>query len=614
MGKASIVSELGEGRYTITVEHDRYYADLQITKLTNAIANLNSKIAEEEAKDPGAQDLVALGGWRLRVVTITKRIEVLEAAAEIDFDTEAWCADLSTGLTGTVGTIDIATEYGNGVNIRPNAGPSGNAAHSPSRDGVAQPFLTLPVAMAMVNYGILPGAQKWKPTYRYATISNLNTDNDTCRVTFEAAFSSQQDLDVNQVPTSIDAVPIEYMTCNAGAFKNGDSVIVEFEENDWNSPKVIGFKQEPRSCGINLRLTAINGVPLPEAYNNYQLRILQEITHQVDDPIKGSYTEDFRVIGEGSCDMKGVAQIEPDPDVSIDPNEPLLVAVKNYTKWSYFTRDWKGSGPQFGYQWQPPDYMNRTGLTTRPDDWDTADYDYLVDVVQFVTSEDIDLRAEAQVSFENEAGQTLSGYEVEFSGIKFLRRDHTEYFTSTITNFYQPNYSETEYKKYVDVIPRIMDSSDWESSYVTWPWYYQVFETTATFSCFGGGTGSAYQIYRNQEGLYGGVDNWELRKNDPFILCDRMGRNLTYNQSEAELYSEAGWDCGWIWAETVGGNVCRNWRTGATQYSATRCGPGEGVESGDPCGSKPLVSCGSAMSEKGEYLKWEAVLINEEYI
>lgn len=46
----------------------------------------------------------------------------------------------------------------------------------------------------------------------------------------------------------LTGVSIEYMTCNAAAFADGDQVIIEFESQDWNSPKVIGFKSDPTGC------------------------------------------------------------------------------------------------------------------------------------------------------------------------------------------------------------------------------------------------------------------------------------------------------------------------------------------------------------------------------
>lgn len=50
----------------------------------------------------------------------------------------------------------------------------------------------------------------------------------------------------------LDAVPIEYMTCNAAAFADGDRVVVEFTNQSWSSPKVIGFLESPQPCGLDI--------------------------------------------------------------------------------------------------------------------------------------------------------------------------------------------------------------------------------------------------------------------------------------------------------------------------------------------------------------------------
>jgi len=48
--------------------------------------------------------------------------------------------------------------------------------------------------------------------------------------------------------TLLTAVSVEYMNCNAAAFMDGDEVIVEFTNQDFSQPKVIGFKDNPNDC------------------------------------------------------------------------------------------------------------------------------------------------------------------------------------------------------------------------------------------------------------------------------------------------------------------------------------------------------------------------------
>lgn len=48
----------------------------------------------------------------------------------------------------------------------------------------------------------------------------------------------------------LDAVPVEYMQCNAWAFEDGDRVVVQFTSQDWAQPKVVGFADGPQACAF----------------------------------------------------------------------------------------------------------------------------------------------------------------------------------------------------------------------------------------------------------------------------------------------------------------------------------------------------------------------------
>jgi hypothetical protein len=58
----------------------------------------------------------------------------------------------------------------------------------------------------------------------------------------------KEEIDGNRGFTSIKDCPVEYMTCNAVAFKEGDKVVVKFENQSWDSPKVVGFVEKPKPC------------------------------------------------------------------------------------------------------------------------------------------------------------------------------------------------------------------------------------------------------------------------------------------------------------------------------------------------------------------------------
>jgi hypothetical protein len=113
-----------------------------------------------------------------------------------------------------------------------------------------------PASGFFYNLAMLPGWQKWKPLFRYASIDSIDSENNEADLTLSGEKSSQQNLDINQA-TTISGVPIEYMDCNSAAFEAGDEVLLMFSGNDWSAPKVIGFKENPKPCfsGFYIRPT-----------------------------------------------------------------------------------------------------------------------------------------------------------------------------------------------------------------------------------------------------------------------------------------------------------------------------------------------------------------------
>lgn len=155
---------------------------------------------------------------------------------------QAWCTDLTEDRAAGayVGTLEVEGEP-DLVLIQPGA-----RAWIPT-DGIVRGREIMSPWQAYYNAAVMPGWQKWKPTYRWGTISSINYSNDTCSVSLTAATSSAQRLDVNQAST-LSNVPITYMTCNAEAFKESDRVIVRFSGQDWEAPMVIGFVDNPKAC------------------------------------------------------------------------------------------------------------------------------------------------------------------------------------------------------------------------------------------------------------------------------------------------------------------------------------------------------------------------------
>ena len=240
MGKGTIVNHIADGQYNVTVNYNRVDLTAAIAVLEARETLLIDAIAAET--DDLKKELL-----RLQLVSVQKRIEYLEDTDHVPADDTitAWCADLTTDLTGGVGLIEIGREQANGVNIQP--GFEGNAVFDADRDGQLTPLMAQDPAATFYNLAMLPGTQKWKPTYLYGEITTIDYDLDTCSVTLDAVTSSQQGLNINQA-YAIDGVPIDYMTCNSRAFEVGDRVLVQFEGYSWDAPKVIGFESEPKPC------------------------------------------------------------------------------------------------------------------------------------------------------------------------------------------------------------------------------------------------------------------------------------------------------------------------------------------------------------------------------
>lgn len=246
MGKATIISHDGNGQYTVEMDYDLESLTERISDCDDRIAALDTKISEAEADGDDSKAKI-LGLYKAAVEKEKARLQSVVDNYTAD-ERSAWCADLTTSLSGEVGTIEPGHDYENGVNIYPGYS---DASYDAARDGQVAPLIGQSPAASFFNLATLPGTQKWRPNYRYGTITDLNITADTCDVTLDAVSSRMQELDCNQEATLAD-VPIEYMNCNASAFAVNDEVIIKFEGFDWESPKVIGFKDNPNSCAPTL--------------------------------------------------------------------------------------------------------------------------------------------------------------------------------------------------------------------------------------------------------------------------------------------------------------------------------------------------------------------------
>jgi hypothetical protein len=151
-----------------------------------------------------------------------------------------WCADLSEELSGEVDTLEI---IGSPAQIL--VSPAGQSNYDTS---YLSNIMAMSPAQAGLAWALLPGWQKWRPTYRVGTISDIDYLLNTGTVTLDDTSSVARNLKINQADV-LPNVPVKYMDCNAEAFVGGNRVVVEFDEQLWGNPKVVGFETNPQPCG-----------------------------------------------------------------------------------------------------------------------------------------------------------------------------------------------------------------------------------------------------------------------------------------------------------------------------------------------------------------------------
>jgi len=197
MGKGEIISDLGDGEYSLRIIYaGRSENEAKILAYNNKITELQTQydsMPEDTVDEVWAKRIVGL-----QITALEKKVEYYENNFPADPTINAWCADLTESLSGEVGTIEIPGEFSSQANIVP--GDSGEAAWDGERDGQLTPVIGGTPWGVFLNKCLLPGWQKWKPLHRYGTIvaDSLNFGENTCSVCLDPAYSSQQNLDVNQ--------------------------------------------------------------------------------------------------------------------------------------------------------------------------------------------------------------------------------------------------------------------------------------------------------------------------------------------------------------------------------------------------------------------------------
>lgn len=313
MGRAVVLSNAGDGRYTIEIDLGTGPRAEKVAQITAQIELLNTRVnnailavaAAQSVADssraalealintlgsgtevpvPGSPQgkeheqalrvsMIAMASLSRKQSTLAalqlqrtrqqRQLAALQALPLIQ-TRSAWCVDYTESASGAVATAEIPGES-DLVLIKPGA-----PAWQPA-DGVLGARELLDANQAFFNVAILPGWQKYKPTFRRGTLTDINYDTNRANVSLALHASSAQRLNVDQQSTLAN-IPVTYMSCNANAFEVGDQVVVMFDNQNQSQPRVIGFVTNPKPCEL-FTITYIFSLDrFPETQNIYRGR------------------------------------------------------------------------------------------------------------------------------------------------------------------------------------------------------------------------------------------------------------------------------------------------------------------------------------------------------
>jgi len=293
VGRATITANQGECLYSVEADYGLTEVNQRIALLQATIAklaaardeldgqiataeserisaqlSLDSAIAALSSEEPDNRDTQSVDEATHKVLQALASMQVLQSkrgravvgianaeyqigalqALDLTQSKSAWCCDYTDDATGQVATVEINGE-------QPQLLVAPGAPSPDGTEGLMTHRLAMSPAATFLNAAILPGWQKFSPTYRVGEITDLNLSEDKCDVTLDAAASSAQGLGINQ-SLNMSGVPIQYMTCDAEVFEVGDKVVVRFDNQDWEQPTVIGFENNPRPCEFDLWVSA----------------------------------------------------------------------------------------------------------------------------------------------------------------------------------------------------------------------------------------------------------------------------------------------------------------------------------------------------------------------
>jgi len=184
-----------------------------------------------------------------RIESLEQKKAELATAVGTGDPREMWCADYTEELTGEVDTVEIDGSPVPAIQIAP-----GGASELTAGSKLANIMAMSPSGAALA-WMLLPGWQRWRPTYRVGKIHDIDYEAGTCSVTLDATVSIAQGLAINQA-AELTGIGARYMECDMWVFEEGDRVVVEFR-NQLNAPTddapmagpvVVGFEIAPRPC------------------------------------------------------------------------------------------------------------------------------------------------------------------------------------------------------------------------------------------------------------------------------------------------------------------------------------------------------------------------------
>jgi len=429
MGKGTISDNLSKGQYDVNFDYGSAAIASRIARLQSQIAQIDADIAAQNVKLSESAAVESALESDLNAAIVAYRTATPETVAELrktvddatialleqKTDTEEfrvridiftmqkasmenrldyltnvqttetktiWCADYTYDATGDVETIEIKGEQPQTL-IAPGAPAYTLAAGAMTTRDALSP------EASFLNVAILPGWQKYTPTYRVGAITSIDRLNDLCDVDLDDATSSAQGLDINQTST-LEDVPIVYMNCNSKAFRVFDRVVVKFESQNWDTPKVVGFESNPNPCAlgtfrylgwpdtVNFPYVLVLHLPSETAetlINNLRKQIQQ--TPVV--PYSNRVICEFRVQGENDWIVCPLTNTHFYSKANNEfQQSDSFQGVGDYTpvRWGYDVSYAGIVDPVFEISDADPSVIDLSGNTTEPSDSSVEDYYY----------------------------------------------------------------------------------------------------------------------------------------------------------------------------------------------------------------------------------------------